>query len=214
MEIMQENLSGAIRLCEQGKYGRAIPILEKVVVNHDPRDVRPLLRLGEAYARCERTGEAIRTYETAGKRLSDMGFHKNAVAVYKQLLQVTNRPRDAHVALAVQYEALGFLADAQMHRRAAAVEPTRAFTLAEAETETMLKVPSLKGSRRGTSRMLMGMLVGAALAFVASSGEFKNIETPTSAAEALAQAEVQLEEAKVTARQTAVDLAWKAADFL
>lgn len=214
MEIIQENLSGAIRLCEQGKYERAVPILEKVVVNHDARDVRPLLRLGEAYARLDRVGDAIRTYETAGQRLSKMGFHKNAVAVYKQLLDVTNRPRDAHLALAVEYEQLGFMADAQMHRRAASVEPTRAFQLAEAETATMIKVPSLGTStRRGTSKMLVGMLVGAAVALLVSSGKLDQVKMPSSTDEAVVQAEAQIAGASVAARAAAIDLAWRAADF-
>jgi len=214
MEIIQENFEGALRLLNQGKFERATGILEKLVPKTDPRDVRPLLRLGECYSRLGRTPEAVRVFETAGKNLSNMGFHRNAIAVYKQLLGVTDNPKPVHLAMAVAYEELGLLADAAQHRRSATIEPTRAFQLADAETETFVQIPELKSSRKrvGASRVLVGMLLGAALTFVATSDKLDDLVAPESAAVVMAEADAHLATAKTKVRQALVDLAWAIAE--
>ncbi len=104
----------AIKLLQQGKLDKAIIELKKIV-EHDPTDVRTLLKMGDTYVKLGAKKESVDAYEKAANIYTEQGFFLKAVAVYKQILRVDASPADLHLKLAELYQQLGLVNDALQH---------------------------------------------------------------------------------------------------
>lgn len=104
----------AIKLLQQGKLDKAILELKKIV-EHDPTDVRTLLKMGDTYVKLGAKKESIDAYEKAAGIYTEQGFFLKAVAVYKQILRVDASPPGLHLKLAELYQQLGLVNDALQH---------------------------------------------------------------------------------------------------
>lgn len=110
----------AIKLLQQGKLDKAIIELKKIV-EHDPTDVRTLLKMGDTYVKLGAKKESIDAYEKAAGIYTEQGFFLKAVAVYKQILRVDASPPGLHLKLAELYQQLGLVNDALQHYQNVAV---------------------------------------------------------------------------------------------
>ena len=104
----------AIKLLQQGKLDKAIIELKKIV-EHDPTDVRTLLKMGDTYVKLGAKKESVDAYEKAANIYTEQGFFLKAVAVYKQILRVDASPPELHLRLAELYQQLGLVNDALQH---------------------------------------------------------------------------------------------------
>ena len=104
----------AVKLLQQGKLDKAILELKKIV-EHDPTDVRTLLKMGDTYVKLGAKKEATDAYEKAAGIYTEQGFFLKAVAVYKQILRVDASPPGLHLKLAELYQQLGLVNDALQH---------------------------------------------------------------------------------------------------
>ena len=110
----------AIKLLQQGKLDKAIIELKRIV-EHDPTDVRTLLKMGDTYVKLGAKKESIDAYEKAAAIYTEQGFFLKAVAVYKQILRVDASPPGLHLKLAELYQQLGLVNDALQHYQNVAV---------------------------------------------------------------------------------------------
>lgn len=100
----------ATRLAQKGQLDRAIAEYERLL-EHDPNEVRALLKIGELRQRKGENEQAARALERAAELYSTQGFFLKAVAVYKQILKLDPRV-EAHQRLAELYQQLGLLREA------------------------------------------------------------------------------------------------------
>ena len=100
----------ATRLAQKGQLDRAIAEYERLL-EHDPNEVRALLKIGELRQRKGENEQAARALERAAELYSNQGFFLKAVAVYKQILKLDPRV-EAHQRLAELYQQLGLLREA------------------------------------------------------------------------------------------------------
>ncbi|MCC7073743.1 MAG: tetratricopeptide repeat protein [Deltaproteobacteria bacterium] len=110
----------AIKLLQQGKLDKAIIELKKIV-EHDPTDVRTLLKMGDTYVKLGAKKESVDAYEKAASIYTEQGFFLKAVAVYKQILRVDASPAGLHLKLAELYQQLGLVNDALQHYQNVAI---------------------------------------------------------------------------------------------
>lgn len=104
---------------QKKRYDKAIPEYQKIV-QHDPTDVRTLLRIGDLQSRMEAYADAIATYERVAKQYAEQGFALKAVAVYKQIRELIAKhvpflaDRYSHIPtkLAELFTQLGLVSDA------------------------------------------------------------------------------------------------------
>ncbi len=104
----------ARKYVEKGQTDRAIKEYLKVV-DHDPKDVRVWLKIGDLYAKKGAKAEATETYLKVAKFYGEQGFYLKAVAVYKQILRLDPRMVEVNLKLAELYRQLGLLSDAMQH---------------------------------------------------------------------------------------------------
>lgn len=107
-------MDAARKYVEKGQVDRAIREYRKVV-EHDPKDVRVWLKIGDLYAKKGAKAEATETYLKVAKFYSEQGFYLKAVAVYKQILKLDPRMVEVNLKLAELYRQLGLLSDAMQH---------------------------------------------------------------------------------------------------
>jgi tetratricopeptide (TPR) repeat protein len=107
-------MDGARKFVEKGQTDKAIKEYLKVV-QHDPKDVRVWLKIGDLYAKKGAKTEATDTYLKVAKFYSEQGFYLKAVAVYKQILKLDPRMVEVNLKLAELYRQLGLLSDAMQH---------------------------------------------------------------------------------------------------
>ena len=104
---------------QKKRYDKAIAEYQRIV-QHDPNDVRTLLKIGDLQARLEAYGEAIATYERVARYYADQGFSLKAIAVYKQIREIIAKhvpylaDRYSHITpkLAELFTQLGLVSDA------------------------------------------------------------------------------------------------------
>lgn len=112
-------LRAAQTYVQRRRYDRAIPEYQKIV-QHDPKDVRTLLRIGDLQSRLENYPEAVATYERVARQYAEQGFSLKAIAVYKQIREIIDKhvpflgDRYSHISptLAELYTKLGLISDA------------------------------------------------------------------------------------------------------
>lgn len=104
-------LSKAQKLLQRGKIPDAIAEY-KVLIEHDPSDVRTMLKIGDLHVKVGAVEDACQTYERVGKAYAKDGFFLKAVAVYKQLLKVDPSSVETYCRLAELYEQLGLKTEA------------------------------------------------------------------------------------------------------
>jgi tetratricopeptide (TPR) repeat protein len=107
-------MDAARKYVEKGQTDRAIKEYLKIV-QHDPKDVRVWLKIGDLYAKKGAKAEATETYLKVAKFYSEQGFYLKAVAVYKQILKLDPRMVEVNLKLAELYRQLGLLSDAMQH---------------------------------------------------------------------------------------------------
>ncbi|MBW2465202.1 MAG: tetratricopeptide repeat protein [Deltaproteobacteria bacterium] len=107
-------MDAARKYVEKGQTDKAIKEYLKVV-NHDPKDVRVWLKIGDLYAKKGAKAEATETYLKVAKFYGEQGFYLKAVAVYKQILKLDPRMVEVNLKLAELYRQLGLLSDAMQH---------------------------------------------------------------------------------------------------
>lgn len=104
---------------QRKRYDKAIAEYQRIV-QHDPTDVRTLLKIGDLQSRLEAYGEAIATYERVAKHYADQGFSLKAIAVYKQIREIIAKhvpylaDKYSHITprLAELFTQLGLVSDA------------------------------------------------------------------------------------------------------
>ncbi|MSP63315.1 MAG: tetratricopeptide repeat protein [Myxococcales bacterium] len=104
-------IAAAQKLVEKGQYDKAVKEYLRVVAE-DQNDVRIWLKVGDLYAKLNRTKDAADTYQRVAVFYSDQGHYLKAVAVYKQILRIEPRMIDINLRLAEMYKQLGLLSDA------------------------------------------------------------------------------------------------------
>ncbi len=107
-------MDAARKFHEKGQTDKAIKEYLKVV-NHDPKDVRVWLKIGDLYAKKGAKQDATETYMKVAKFYGEQGFYLKAVAVYKQILKLDPRMVEVNLKLAELYRQLGLLSDAMQH---------------------------------------------------------------------------------------------------
>jgi len=107
-------MDAARKHVEKGHTDKAIKEYLKVV-EHDPKDVRVWLKVGDLYAKKGAKSEATETYLKVAKFYSEQGFYLKAVAVYKQILKLDPRLVEVNLKLAELYRQLGLMSDAMQH---------------------------------------------------------------------------------------------------
>jgi tetratricopeptide (TPR) repeat protein len=78
----------------------------------EPSDARTWLRVAEIQMRLGNRQAAVEAYRQAARIHTAQGFHKHAIAIYKNILTVVPVDIDAHRALARLFAAEGLLSDA------------------------------------------------------------------------------------------------------
>ena len=104
---------------QRKRYDKAIAEYQKIV-QHDPTDVRTLLKIGDLQSRLEAYAEAIVTYERVARYYADQGFALKAIAVYKQVRELIAKhvpylaDKYSHITpkLAELFTQLGLISDA------------------------------------------------------------------------------------------------------
>lgn len=104
-------LDSAQKFVNQTKYDRAIVEYQKIIAE-DPRDVRTLLKIGDAYGKKGARGEACNTYKRVAELYAADGFFLKAVAVHKQILKLDPNRVDVQLDLADMYTKLALTSDA------------------------------------------------------------------------------------------------------
>lgn len=107
-------MDAARRFVDKGQTDKAIKEYLRVV-EHDPKDVRVWLKIGDLYAKRGAKQDATDTYLKVAKFYSEQGFYLKAVAVYKQILKLDPRLVEVNLKLAELYRQLGLLSDAMQH---------------------------------------------------------------------------------------------------
>lgn len=123
-------IQSATRLTQRGHLDRAITEYERLVAQ-DPADIRSRLKIGELQQRQGQNAQAAKTLAEAGELYANQGFFLKAVAVYKQVLKLTDDVQ-ANERLADLYQQLGLLTEAMqqlqvvvgLHEQAGRVEMT------------------------------------------------------------------------------------------
>ncbi|HXS17535.1 MAG TPA: tetratricopeptide repeat protein, partial [Polyangiaceae bacterium] len=80
-------LQSAAKLVEKKRYDKAVLEYQKVV-QHDPKDARTLLKLGDLYSRLKDFASAVATYDRVATLYAAQGFHLKAIAVFKQIREI------------------------------------------------------------------------------------------------------------------------------
>jgi pilus assembly protein FimV len=111
MSQKEKYLSSAQKFIQKGQLERAIKDYEQVVAA-DPKDVRHRQKLAELLARCNRSEDAQREYETIARYYEDNGFYLKAIAVYKQVQKLNSGKIEISVTLAALNEKLGLVGNA------------------------------------------------------------------------------------------------------
>lgn len=112
-------LQSAAKLIEKKKYDKAIVEYQRIV-QHDPKDARTLLKIGDLYSRLKDFASAVATYERVASLYASQGFHLKAIAVYKQIREIIHKQapelgtRYSHITprLADIYAELNLVTDA------------------------------------------------------------------------------------------------------
>ncbi len=106
-----QDLETAQKQLAKGNYDKAIAELRKLVLE-DPKDVRTLLKIGDAYTRKGARKEAVETYTQVATTYAEQGFFRNALAVYMQILKLDPTRLDVSLEIAAMYEQLQLVNDA------------------------------------------------------------------------------------------------------
>lgn len=80
-------LQSAAKLVEKKRYDKAVLEYQKVV-QHDPKDARTLLKIGDLYSRLKDFASAVATYDRVATLYASQGFHLKAIAVFKQIREI------------------------------------------------------------------------------------------------------------------------------
>jgi len=112
-------LQSAAKLVEKKRYDKAVLEYQKVV-QHDPKDARTLLKIGDLYSRLKDFASAVATYDRVATLYASQGFHLKAIAVFKQIREIIAKQapelaaRYSHVTprLADIYAELNLVTDA------------------------------------------------------------------------------------------------------
>ena len=106
-----KTLTKAQKLLQKGKTADAIKEYQ-IVVDHDPSDVRTLLKIGDLQAKVGNVEAACDTYHQVGEHYSKDGFFLKAVAVFKQILKLDPGLIAVYLRLAELYQQLGLNSEA------------------------------------------------------------------------------------------------------
>lgn len=106
-----KSLAKAQKLLQKGKIEDAISEYS-VVVDHDPSDIRTLLKIGDLHAKLGNIDAATETYGRVGEHYAKDGFFLKAVAVFKQILKLDPGLIRIYVRLAELYQHLGLNSEA------------------------------------------------------------------------------------------------------
>lgn len=112
-------LQSATKLIEKKKYDKAIVEYQKIV-QHDPKDARTLLKIGDLYSKLKDYGAAVETYDRVATFYASQGFQLKAIAVFKQIREIIRKQapelaaRYSHITprLADIYAELNLVTDA------------------------------------------------------------------------------------------------------
>lgn len=121
-------INQAQRYISKGQWDKAIRELQKLV-DHDPNDVRTLLKLGDVYSKKGDRPNATKIYKQVAESYSEQGFFLKAVAVYKQILKHDSKHLEVTLKLAELYEHLGLTSEAMsQYQNAAAIHDDKGDT--------------------------------------------------------------------------------------
>lgn len=109
----EHQIETADHYLEEGKYAKAIKVLEKLS-QKDPEDLRLKLKLADAYVKQKAIAKAIEMYQAVGSVYEKEKFHLKAIAIYKLILKmnptlinVNERLGDLYTEVGLRQDALG-----------------------------------------------------------------------------------------------------------
>jgi tetratricopeptide (TPR) repeat protein len=100
--------ANAMKFLQKGSLEKAVREFEKIL-EIDPSDERTLQKVGDLYARMNRTQEALSAYRRVADLYTKHGFYAKAIAVINQILLLEPEQKDLHGKLAEMYQQLGLL---------------------------------------------------------------------------------------------------------
>ncbi len=107
-------MEAARRAADKGQLDKAIREYLRVV-REDPKDVRVWLTVGDLYAKRGAKQEAIDTYLKVARFYGEQGFHRKAIAVYRQVLKLDPNLIEVNLRLAELYREIGLYSEATQH---------------------------------------------------------------------------------------------------
>jgi pilus assembly protein FimV len=117
-----QRIETAAKLVAKRAYDEAIQEYQKLL-EADPKDVRILQELGELYQTKNEKNDTVRAahfFTRVAEGYSADGFLLQAVAFYKQALQLDPDARDVYLRLAELHQELGLPSEAEVYTRLAA----------------------------------------------------------------------------------------------
>jgi len=95
-----------------GRFDKAIELLRQIVADN-PRDVNTLNRIGDLYARMNRTKEALQEYAKVADFHARDGFYMKAIAVWKKVNKAEPQALEPYLNLADLFMKQGLMMEAK-----------------------------------------------------------------------------------------------------
>ncbi len=108
----------ALKYIQRGQHSKAVRIFQHIV-RQDPRDRRIRHKLADLYLRLGRNADAERHLREVAEQSITQGQPRAAIAVYKQLLELSPRDPQVTALLGDAYKRTGLTVDAERYLREA-----------------------------------------------------------------------------------------------
>lgn len=104
-------MEAARKYLDKGQYDRAILEYQKILKG-DPSDARVWLKIADTFVKMGELQRAVETYLRVAEQYTERDFHREAISVYKLIIQIKPRDPAAYAQLAKIYRSHGMDKDA------------------------------------------------------------------------------------------------------